>query len=46
MAGLFPAPYDAPMFTVKCGTSLLDTALIICAPALMMPRCSQSLPTM
>ena len=34
------------MFTVRCGTALFETALIICEPALMMPSCSYSVPTM
>ena len=34
------------MITVRCGTRLLLTALIIIAPCLMMPRCSYSAPTM
>ncbi len=34
------------MTIVRCGTVLLDTALIIFAPSLMMPPCSYCLPTM
>ncbi|SIN59427.1 Uncharacterised protein [Mycobacteroides abscessus subsp. abscessus] len=34
------------MVMVTCGTVLLDTALIILAPSLMMPPCSYSAPTM
>ena len=34
------------MLTVRWGTVELETALIILAPSLMMPRCSYSLPTM
>ena len=32
------------MFTVRCGTCEFETALIIFAPSLMIPRCSYSLP--
>ncbi len=32
--------------TDRCGTVLLLTALIICAPCLMIPPCSYSVPTM
>ena len=34
------------MITVRCGTALFATALIILAPSLMMPPCSKVLPTM
>ena len=34
------------MVTVRCGTVLFDTALIIIAPCLMMPPCSYWVPTM
>ena len=34
------------MLTVRWGTCEFETALIILAPSLMMPRCSYSLPTM
>ncbi len=34
------------MITVRCGTALLATALIILAPSLMMPACSYWRPTM
>ena len=34
------------MLTVRWGTRELETALIILAPCLMIPRCSYSLPTM
>ena len=34
------------MITLRCGTVELLTALSICAPCLMMPPCSYSLPTM
>ena len=34
------------MITVRCGTSLLETALIIWLPFLMIPSASKSRPTM
>ncbi len=34
------------MLSVRWGTFEFETALIILAPSLMMPRCSYSLPTM
>ena len=34
------------MFSVRCGTRELATALIINAPCLMMPACSYAEPTM
>ena len=45
-AGTYTINYDPPTCKVRCGTVLLDTALIIIAPCLMMPDCSYCLPTM
>src|SRR5258708_40127037 len=42
---LLPAPYEAPMTTVRCGTLLLETALTISPPGLMLRPCSYALPT-